>query len=143
MPVDYLIDADARVVFTVAIEEFTLADAVGHMDRLQADPHYTPTLSQIGDFRDVTRVDVSGFDVRTLAKRTLFDRDARRVLVIRKAIAYGLARMFTTLREMRGDTSLKIVRDLGEAADWVGVGRDHAEAMCERVKQRLRSEAGQ
>jgi hypothetical protein len=139
MAVDFLIDVNARVVFTVAIDVFTVADAIDHMDRLQADPRYEPTFSQIGDFRDVTGVEVSGFDVRRLAQRTIFHRDARRVLVIRKALAYGLARMFTTLRELRGDTSLKIVRDMADAADWVGIDPAHAEDACGRVRDRLRS----
>lgn len=137
MAVDFLIDADARMIFTVAIDVLTYADAIGHMDRLQADPAFDPTFSQIADFRDVTRVDISGFDVRTLAKRTLFHREARRVMVIRKAIAFGLARMFMALREIRGESNLKIVREMRDAADWVDMDLDRAERGCARVKQRL------
>src|SRR5262249_55229056 len=115
-------------------------DAIRHMDRLQADPVFAPGFNQIGDFRDVTGVDISGFDVRTLATRTIFDREARRVLVIRKAIAYGLARMFVALREIRGEMNLKIVRDMREAADWVGIDPDRAERACATVKQRMQPE---
>ncbi len=138
MPVDFLIDADARVVFTAAIGVLTVTDAVGHMDRLQADGAFHPTFSQVSDFRDVTRVEISGFDVRTLATRTIFDREAKRALVIRKAIAFGLARMFMALREIRGETNLKIVREMREAAEWVGIDPEHAERACACVKQRMR-----
>jgi hypothetical protein len=45
--------------------------------------------------------------------------------------------MFTALREIRGDTSLRIVREMGDAAAWVGIDLDRAERGCARVKQRL------
>ena len=139
MPVDFLVDVDHRVVFTVAVDVLTVADGVAHMDRLQADPQFSPRFNQIADFRGVTEVRLSGFDVRDLAKRTIFDREARRALVVTRPLAFGLARMFEILRGLRGESHLTVVRELEEAARWTRVDPAVAAATCATLTGRLRT----
>jgi hypothetical protein len=138
MSVDYLIDIDRRVVFTVAIDLFAVTDAVRHMTRLQADPDFSPSFNQIADFRAVTEVRLSGLDVLDLSRQTVFTRDARRALVIDKPLAFGLARMFATLRGLSGEQHLTIVRALDEAARWTRVDPDVAAQACATLTDRMR-----
>ena len=139
MPIEFFVDAGRRVVFTVAGGAFSIGDAIGHMDRLRADPAFSPAFNQLADFRDVTEVELSGLDVRTLAQQVVFSPSSYRALIITKGVAFGLARMFATLREIAGEPNLKIVGDMEQAADWVSVDRDAAEAACAAIKQRLKT----
>ena len=138
MAIDFLIDVQHRVVFTVAIDAFSIADAIDHMNRLRADARYSPLFNQLADFRDVTDVQLSGLDVRTFAKEAIFSKGSRRALVITTPVAYGLARMFLTLRELAGEEYLSVVRTMADAADWVGVDLAFAEQECAAIKQALR-----
>jgi len=139
MAIDFVIDVERRVVFTVAIDSLSVADAIGHMDRLRADPDYVATLNQIADFRDVTDVQLSGLDIRSLAQHTVFSPASYRALVITKPIAYGLARMFSTLRELAGEPHHITVRTLEEAAEFTGIDIDVAASVCADLRQRLRA----
>jgi len=141
MPVDYVIDAERRVVFTVAIDVFSPADAVRHMTRLQADPGFSPSFNQIADFRGVTEVRLSGLDILDLSRHTVFTRDARRALVIDRPLAFGLARMFATLRGLSGEQHLTIVRALEDAARWTRVDPDVAAHACAMLTDRMRKGA--
>jgi len=138
MPIDYLVDTEHRVVFTVALGAFSVGDAINHMDRLRADARFSPAFNQIADFDDVDEVLLSGLDVRTFAQQTVFSPVSRRALVVAKPIGYGLGRMFTTLRELAGEPHLAIVRTLAEAADWTRIDLRVAEEACAALKQRLR-----
>ena len=139
MAVDFLIDVDRQVVFTVAVDVLTMGDGLDHMNRLQADPRFSPVFNQIADFRAVTEVRLSGFDVRDLAKRTLFSPEARRALVITRPLAFGLARMFRILRGLRGENYLTVVRELDEAARWTGVDPHVAADTCATLAARLKT----
>jgi hypothetical protein len=138
MATDFLIDSEHRVVFTVAIDVFSISDAIGHMSRVRAAAGYSPSDNQLADFRDVTEVELSGLDVRMFAKETVFDSESRRALVLTRPIAFGLARMFATLRELAGEPHITIVRTMQEAADWVGVDVAVAERACAQIKEQLR-----
>lgn len=96
-------------------------------------------MNQIADFRDVTDVQLSGLDIRTLAQHTVFSPASHRALVITRPIAFGLARMFSTLRELAGEPHHITVRTLEEAAAFTGIDIDVAARVCADLKQRLRA----
>jgi hypothetical protein len=139
MAIDFLIDVKCGVVFTVAIDVLSVGDAIGHMDRLRAHPDYAPTFNQIADFRDVAEVHLSGLDIRTMAQQAVFSPASRRALVIDKPIAFGLVRMFSTLREIAGEPHHITVATLEDAARFTGVDLDVATRACADLKERLRA----
>ena len=53
-----------------------MADARSHMEKLSKDPDFDSSFSQIADFTQVTRIELSPDDVRTLAQRSLFFPDS-------------------------------------------------------------------
>ena len=98
---------------------FTLADAVSHMDRLSKDLDFDPSYSQIADFTQVTKIELSAQNIYHLAQRSIFSPQSRRAFIVPNDAAYGLARMFEMLRENQGETGIGIFRSLEEALDWV------------------------
>lgn len=80
MPAFYKIDKDRRLVLTTGSGVYTLADAVSHMDKLTKDPDFDPRFSQIVDFTQVTRIELSADEIRRLAQRTIFSGSSRRAL---------------------------------------------------------------
>lgn len=119
MPEFYKIDKERRLVLTTGSGVFTLADAVSHMDKLSKDPDFDPSFSQIVDFTQVTRIELSGDDIRRLAQRTIFSQHSRRAFIAPDEVAFGIGRMFETLRSLEGEKGIRIFRSLEEALDWV------------------------
>lgn len=119
MPAFYKIDKERRLVLSTASGVFTLADAVEHMEKLSADPDFDPGFSQISDFTHVTRIDLSGEEIRCLAQRTIFSANSRRAFITPNETMFGIARMFEILRGLEGEKGIRIFRTLEQALDWV------------------------
>lgn len=119
MPAFYKIDKDRRLVLTTGSGVYTLADAVSHMDKLTKDPDFDPKFSQIVDFTQVTRIELSADEIRRLAQRTIFSASSRRAFIAPDEVAFGIGRMFQILRGLEGEQGIRIFRSLEEALDWV------------------------
>lgn len=90
MPAFYKIDKERRLVMSSASGVFSMSDALSHTEKLSKDPDFHPSFSQIADFTQVTRIELSPDDVRILAQRSLFSPDSRRAFIVRNDHAYGL-----------------------------------------------------
>jgi hypothetical protein len=119
MPAFYKIDKDRRVVITTASGVVSIADGLAHQNKLLNDPDFDPSFSQLMDFTQATQVDLSGEDVRRLAKQNIFSPDSRRAILAPSDSVYGLGRMFEILREMTGERGIRVFRNLDEALEWV------------------------
>jgi hypothetical protein len=89
------------------------------MEKLMKDPDFDPSYSQIADFTQVTKIELTAQDVHELAQRSVFSPQSRRALIVPNDVAYGLGRMFEMLRENQGEMGIRIFRNLEEALDWV------------------------
>jgi hypothetical protein len=89
------------------------------MDKLSKDPDFDPSLSQISDFTHVTRIELSGDEIRRLAQRTIFSAHSRRAFITPNETMFGIGRMFEILRALEGDKGIRIFRTLEAALDWV------------------------
>lgn len=119
MPATYEIDKERRLVITTVFEQLTVADALAHQEQLSKDPDFDPGYSQL---IDLTRADVSEIaatDVRRIAERNIYSPESLRAIVVSSNVAYGLGRMFETLRESAGENGIRVFRDLDEAVDWL------------------------
>jgi hypothetical protein len=119
MPAFYKIDKDRRLVISSATGAFNKEDALGHQNRLRADPDFDPTYSQLMDFTHVTQILLTAVDVQQLALSNIFSKESRRAFLVANDLAFGLARMFEILRENAGEHGIRIFRNLEEALDWV------------------------
>ena len=119
MPASYRIDKERRLVLSTAWARFTFADAVAHKDKLLSDPDFDPSYSEIADFTEITEMVLSADEIRTFAEYDVFSPRSRRAFITLDDEEFGLARMFATLRELRGETGIAAFRTVGEALDWV------------------------
>jgi hypothetical protein len=119
MPASYKIDKEQRVVLSAAWGVFSFADAVVHKDKLLNDPDFDPMFSQILDFTQVSEVRITTDELRAFAQFSVFSSHSRRAFITPDDAKFGLARMFATLRELRGEAGIGVFRTLEEALDWV------------------------
>ena len=119
MPAFYKIDKEHRLVLTTGSETLSWADIEAHQQSLQKDPDFDPEYSQIADFSHVTSFDLSGEDIRALARRSVFSSHAHRAVIAPSDLGFGLARMFEMLRENDGEMGIRVFRTLEEALEWV------------------------
>jgi len=119
MPASYKIDKKNRWVHTVHWGVLSHADIVSIVDRGLKDPDFDPTFGEIADFTEVTQVDVSAEDIRELAQKNIFSPHSRRAIVVPNDLIFGLARMYEILRDLQGETGIRVFRTLDEALDWV------------------------
>jgi hypothetical protein len=113
MPVFYKIDKERRVVLSSGSGTLTLADAKVHQERLENDPDFDPSFSQIADFTQFTQFDLSSNDIRQMAERSLFSPESRRAFIVPNDFAFGLARMFEILRDLAGEKGIRVLSRSG------------------------------
>jgi hypothetical protein len=89
------------------------------MERLSHDPDFNPEFSQLTDFTQITAVGFGPEEVRQFAQRSIFSPLSRRAFVVRDDVQYGLARMFESHRELKGEFGIRVFRTLDEALDWI------------------------
>ena len=118
MPAFSKIDKERRLVLSTPSGVFTLVDAVSHIDKLSKDPDFDPGFFQMADFTHVTRIELSGDEIRRRAQRGIFPANSRRAFITPNEVTFGIGRMFKTLRSFEGEKGIRIVRTLEEAADF-------------------------
>jgi hypothetical protein len=124
MPADFFIDGKLGVVFSKAWGILNKADGYEHMDRLVGHPEFDPKFRQLFDFREVIEVDLTGDEIRILAKRNIFQAPSRRAFVVRSKLHFGLARMFEIYREVAGEEGIMVFAEMQEAVSWLGLSAE-------------------
>jgi len=119
MPTFYKIDKERKLVMTTYSGVLTIAEALGHQEKLPKDPDFDPSFSQLFDVTHVTDVQLTAEDVRLLARASVFSRDSRRAILVDSDLKFGLARMFEELRNTMGEKGIRVFRNLDEALDWI------------------------
>ena len=119
MPVSYAIDKQKRLVVTCAWGACTAEDALEFRRQILKDEDFDPSFAQLADFSAVTTIDITPGEVRMLAGVNVFSPDSRRAIVVEGQLAFGLARIFETLRSLRGDRYTRVFHTRDEALDWI------------------------
>jgi hypothetical protein len=119
MPTFFKIDKEHKLVLSTVSGVVTIADALAHRENLRRHPDFDPSFSQLVDLSNVTKIEFSHEDVERFAQDTIFLLNSRRAALAIGDHAYGLARMFETLREFKGEEGVRVFRNLDEALDWV------------------------
>jgi len=144
MPGGYIIDEEREMVLTRGWSTMCGDDILMHAHHLGADRRFVPRYRQLADLRAVTHVDVSENAVWVLANDSPFGPGARRAIVVSSNVAFGLARMFETLRDGCGDQIL-VSRDIDEAIRWLEMddAREEVLETLERVPDLISAWAGE
>ena len=119
MPTFYKLDKERKLVMSTYSGALTIADALGHQEKLPKDPDFDPSFSQLLDVTHVTDVQLTAEDVRTLARTSVFSPDSRRAILVDSDLKFGLARMFEVLRDTMGEKGIRVFRNLDDALDWI------------------------
>jgi len=119
MPVAYTIDKEKRRVVSWGEGALSWDDIIAHMESLTKEPEFEPTFSQLIDFTNVTKIELTHDQIYELAKRTVFTRGAMRAFVAGNPIQYGLSRMFQSYRKVFGTETIHIFTDRREATEWL------------------------
>lgn len=119
MPASYKIDKERRLVLSSGTGHLTKQDILGHMDQLSKDPDFDPDFCQLVDFREITEVEFGPEEVREFAERNIYSPRARRAILVKDDLHYGLARMFETHRDLKGESGIRVFRDYNEAMGWI------------------------
>jgi hypothetical protein len=119
MPAFYKIDKENRLVISTGTGVLTMADALEHQKRLLKDPDFERSFSQLLDFTQVTDVQLSAEEIRSLSQATVFSANSRRAFLVNSDLKFGLARMFAVFRETFGEKGIRVFRNSDDALDWV------------------------
>ena len=119
MPASYAIDKQKRLVVTCAWGVCTAQDALEFRRQILKDENFDPSFAQLADFSAVTTIDITPGEVRMLAGDNIFSPDSRRAIVVEGQLAFGLARIFETLRGLRGDRHVRVFHTRDEALAWI------------------------
>ncbi|HMF91965.1 MAG TPA: hypothetical protein VKL40_15080 [Candidatus Angelobacter sp.] len=119
MPASYVIDKKSRLVMGTATGVLTLDEVLASRRQLMRDPDFDPTFSQLGDLSTVSSIDLTADEVRMLAETSPFSLASRRAFVGERPEVYGLARMYSILRGLRGDQEIRVFRSREAALEWL------------------------
>ena len=119
MPFSYKIDKLHKLVTSIGTGVLTNNDCINHQRQLAADPDFDPMFFQLIDLTQVTSVALTAENVRPLAQTAVFSQGSRRALLANSDEVFGMARMFSILRETAGETEIKVFRSRDDAPLWV------------------------
>jgi hypothetical protein len=115
----YRIDRQNQLVVIHAEGVLTRKNFEEVRQQMMSDPDFDPQFSMLADCSAVTYVDLTAGEIRALADVSPFNLTARRAIVARKDVVYGLARMFEIVRSLRGDQYIRVFRNRNEAVSWL------------------------
>ena len=126
MPVDFTIDEPQRLVLTTAEGELTYAQVTAMQDRRWSDPRFDPQFDHVIDLTAVTKVYVSGEEIRSLLSRDPHRPMASRTAIVAsQSFTFGMARMVQGY--CAGTTAeVGVFHDIPGALDWLKKTRREA-----------------
>lgn len=120
MPATYNVDKEQRWVHTMMWGELSRTDILVALEKGLMDTEVDTSFAEIVDLTEVTKVDLSGDDMREIARKSAFSLSSRRAFVVPdNSVVFGLVRVYEILRELQGETGIRIFRTLDEALNWV------------------------
>ena len=121
MSVQFTIDASQKLVIRKFSGEISDADILENPRRVQADPQFDPSFSEVVDFSGVTGGDVSTSAIQELARqKSIFNLASKRVVIAPQPLLYGLTRMFEVYAEGT-KPNIKLVHTFDEAREFLGL----------------------
>ena len=124
MPIEGTIDHDARIVLSKVTGCIEIDDVRKYFGEMWAGPEYQG-YSEIIDWTDAERVDLSVAELRSLAGAAHAFRDAasnsRLAIVATGEEATRTAQLYRTLRDVRDDEarSVRVFADVPSARAWL------------------------
>jgi hypothetical protein len=119
MPMFYHIDKTRNLVMTSGSGVLSRPDVDSHFQKLLSDPDFQPHFSELGDFTNISGLDLTAEDIRDFARTDIFSANSRRAVVVNDDTAAVLAEMFALLRHVAGERGIRVFRKLEDGIDWI------------------------
>jgi len=116
--VDYVIDRSRRLVLTRGVDPLDVETVKATLKRLAADEAFDPAFDHLADYSQAAPGSVEAEGIRALSRVEVFSPSARRAVVVQPGFAYGIARMYESLKYGQGNVAVFTTRD--EALAWLG-----------------------
>jgi len=113
MGIEYTIDTEAGVVYTVGRGTVTVDDVVEFRKQLKSHTDYNKNYCYLVDYREAI-IDRSTSEARQLAR----PQNLAKVAVVAGEQSYPFARM---IQGWTTDDSLMVFRDIASAREWLGL----------------------
>ena len=127
MPCRYTIDKDKGLVITTAWDRLTFPEAKAHQDQLAADPAFNPQFNQLIDAIEVTHLEISADQAKTLASRVIYSVESRRAFVATNPTVFGIARLMGAHDEIaRAADRANVFSTRRAALRWLGLEPEDA-----------------
>ncbi|HUA62891.1 MAG TPA: hypothetical protein VML19_29315 [Verrucomicrobiae bacterium] len=120
MPIRYEIDADRRLVHTIAEGCVTFAEMRDYQSQLEADPAFDANFDQIIDFTAAADVHLTTEQVMTLGRRCIFSQRSRRALAATKPAVFGWGRAWKAYHENKFPNEVEVFYSFDAAMEWLG-----------------------
>jgi hypothetical protein len=129
MPITYHVDPVRRLIETTVSGDAGHAEIRGHLQRLRADPAYSPDYDALIDLRAVTRIPTAE-EIRAevpLIRQALLTARTRRAIIVSRPVMYGMMRVFEAYQ--RGSPAeYEVFYEVPAALEWIDEGRAAARA---------------
>lgn len=120
MPFHYSVDKEHRLVLVIGSGRVTTSEVTACLERALRDPDFNADFDEFTDLREVTKVEIASYEVRTLAKRRLYSPKSRRAVLAPIPSVYGIARMWQAYTETSDDAvQFRVFYDLPNALKWI------------------------
>jgi hypothetical protein len=140
MPCNYRIERKQRLVISTAWGVLTGEEILEHQNRLVCDSCFNSDFYQLLELVDVTNFEIDFDTMDTLSEQQIFSPRSRRAFIAKSPLAFGLSRMFASLRELRGgEEQIRIFDNRDEALGWLlgTLGGSLKNGSREEVQRRL------
>lgn len=122
MPCRYVIDTEHGLVISTAWERVTFAEVDAHQDRLKNDPHFHPDFKQLVDATQVTDLDISIDEAKTIFGRRTFSAASRCAFLGKGLITLGMGRLIEAQAALlEGRETVRVFSNRQKALKWLGM----------------------
>src|SRR5215468_6356001 len=119
MPISYEINRETRLVVCTGFGVVTDDEVLQVHEQMVKDANFDSSFSELVDADAITSTTVTPSSMRMLADSSPFSPDSRRALVAGSPLAFGLWRVYQTVRSLRGDKNIRVFRSRTDALAWL------------------------
>jgi len=120
MPVDFIIDPKACVVFLRLWGEVSSDDFVRYQRSCYSHNDFDPNFHELIDCSELRLTDANFTSMIQICSRDQWSAESRRAIVAPRTVIFGLAMMYKTLAGGKHG-NIEIFRDIHKARGWLGI----------------------
>ena len=121
MPFEYKVDQANKLVCSCGWGVISDRDLLDHQQGLIRDHRISKGYHLLCDLQEATAGEVTNHGLQHLADMSPFGKGSRRVIVVKGALEFGLARIYFAYAEANPDELRVQYNNMDEAKRWLGI----------------------